>query len=161
MSSASALRVKSLQNKQKLSRKDAKAQRYRKEKPSAGQSVYDLVFGRLCVFFASLRLCVRFFGGLRAHGRQAGFRPPCGFIRVMLKMAMIVLWGMMAFINPGDAAMAQEQKVSAHGFNKVRIEQEDRLAAPPEKADELWNFMHERFVKDTVALRQLDPLFTS
>jgi hypothetical protein len=41
-----ALRVKSLQKKQKLSRKAAKAQRFRKEK--------------LCVFFASLRLCVRF-----------------------------------------------------------------------------------------------------
>ncbi|MGH7493841.1 MAG: CYTH domain-containing protein [bacterium] len=76
-------------------------------------------------------------------------------------MAMIVLWGMVAFINPGDVAKAQEQKASAHGFNKVRIEQEDRLAAPIDKADELWNFMHDRFVKDTVALRQLDPLFTS
>ena len=54
----SALTIKSLQKKQKLSRKDAKAQRFRKERPSAGQTVYCLVFGRLCVFFASLRLCV-------------------------------------------------------------------------------------------------------
>jgi hypothetical protein len=42
----SPLKVQSLQKKQKLSRKDAEPQRYRKEK--------------LCGFFASSRLCVRF-----------------------------------------------------------------------------------------------------
>src|SRR5262245_45588596 len=60
-----------------------------------------------------------------------------------------------------ELAQGQEQKVNAHGFNKVRIEQEDRLAAPVDKAEELWNFMDEHFVKDTVALRKLDPLLTS
>jgi len=77
------------------------------------------------------------------------------------KVAAIIFFILWILIGPREAAQAQEQKVSAHGFNKVRIEQEDRLAAPVEKADELWNFMHEHFVKDTVAIRQLDPLFTS
>jgi len=56
----SPLKVQSLQKKQKPSRKDAEPQRYRKEKPSKGQTYYGLVFGRLCGTFAPSRLCVRF-----------------------------------------------------------------------------------------------------
>ena len=51
--------------------------------------------------------------------------------------------------------------MSASGFDNPRIEQEEKLFVPPDMADEVWNFLHQRYVVDTERLHQLDPLFTS
>lgn len=42
-----------------------------------------------------------------------------------------------------------------------RIEQEDKLYIPADKIDEVWDFLYNHYVKDTAALKELDPLFTS
>lgn len=46
-------------------------------------------------------------------------------------------------------------------YNKLRIEQEDKLLIPLDKAEEVWNFLHDRYVLDSEALKQLDPLLSS
>jgi hypothetical protein len=56
---------------------------------------------------------------------------------------------------------AEEEDYSAAGFSKQRIEQEDKLFVPRAEAEEVWAFLHERFVKDVDYLKSLDPLFTS
>lgn len=72
------------------------------------------------------------------------------------------------FIGIPAAVMAQdeeddeqESEFSARGFNVLRIEQEDKLTVPPGQAAAVWNFLHDYLVKDTTALKQLDPNFTS
>jgi len=50
---------------------------------------------------------------------------------------------------------------SAAGYNKLRIEQEDKLLVPLDKAEEVWEFLHERYVVDRESLKKLDSLFTS
>lgn len=48
---------------------------------------------------------------------------------------------------------------SAHGTNVVRVESEDKLWVPVDKADEVWAFMEQRFVKDIDYIKSLDPEF--
>lgn len=60
--------------------------------------------------------------------------------------------------SPGPA---EEDHTSSAGFNKQRIEQEDRLWVPLDKADQVWQFVEERLVKDAAHLKALDPLFES
>lgn len=66
--------------------------------------------------------------------------------------------------NSAFLVYAQEEETSefsAHGFNVLRIEQEDKLWVPLDKADEVWAFMEQRFVKDKEYLKSLDPEFDS
>lgn len=49
----------------------------------------------------------------------------------------------------------------AAGYNKLRIEQEDKLLIPLDKTDEVWRFLYERFIVDTESLKKLDASFTS
>jgi hypothetical protein len=56
---------------------------------------------------------------------------------------------------------AQEQEFSARGFNTLRIEQEDKISVPSDKAEEVWNFLYAHFIVDTTALKALDPRLTA
>jgi hypothetical protein len=53
----------------------------------------------------------------------------------------------------------QTSEFTAHGFNVLRIESEDKLWVPLDKADEVWAFMEQRFVNDKEYLKSLDPEF--
>ena len=70
---------------------------------------------------------------------------------------LIVLATLLAFpVYPG---FAEEEDMSAAGFDSERIEQEDKLWVPVEKADQVWQFLENRFVKDTAYIKGLDPRF--
>ncbi|MFN7970796.1 MAG: CYTH domain-containing protein [Acidobacteriota bacterium] len=55
----------------------------------------------------------------------------------------------------------QTSEFTAAGFDKLRIEREDKLQVPLEKADDVWAFLEDRYVKDVASLRLMDPEFTS
>jgi hypothetical protein len=81
-------RFKQDKQKAKLSRKDAKARRFRKENLSKGYAYFWLGFKRLCVFFASLRLCVRFFFLDSARSDQPSSLSYQLFFKIKVVMAM-------------------------------------------------------------------------
>ena len=58
-------------------------------------------------------------------------------------------------------AQSQEDETDAHGYDTVRIEQEDKLLVPLELADEVWAFLKQRLVEDTAFVTSLDPSFTA
>lgn len=55
----------------------------------------------------------------------------------------------------------ETSEFSAHGFNVLRVEQEDKLWVPVDKADEVWAFMEKRFVTDQAYIKSIDPEFDS
>jgi hypothetical protein len=59
------------------------------------------------------------------------------------------------------SAQEETSEFSAHGFNVLRIEQEDKLWVPLDKAGEVWAFMENKFVKDKEYLKSIDPEFDS
>ncbi len=56
---------------------------------------------------------------------------------------------------------ADEEDFSAAGYNRLRVEQETKLLVPSDRAEEVWKFLHGRYVMDSAALKELDPLFAS
>ena len=56
---------------------------------------------------------------------------------------------------------SQEDETDAHGYDKLRIEQEDKLFVPLEIADEVWKWLEHRYVEDPEYLKGLDPRFTA
>ena len=58
-------------------------------------------------------------------------------------------------------SMAEEEDMSAAGFDNQRIEQEEKLYVPLDKAEEVWNFLYQQYVVDVSHLRSLDSLLTS
>lgn len=67
------------------------------------------------------------------------------------------------FFSNNTFAQEEEEtsELSAHGFHVLRVEQEDKLWVPLDKADEVWAFMENRFVKDKEYLKSIDPEFDS
>jgi CYTH domain-containing protein len=63
--------------------------------------------------------------------------------------------------NPSLAPQSQEDETDAHGYDKVRIEQEDKLFVPADLVDEVWAFLQQRFVEDQAHVLELDPRFSS
>jgi hypothetical protein len=59
------------------------------------------------------------------------------------------------------SVQAEEEDFSADGYNSQRIEQEDKLFVPLDKAEEVWNYLEQTYVKDQEGLKKIDPLFTS
>ena len=59
------------------------------------------------------------------------------------------------------ARQSQEDEVDAHGYDKVRIEQEDKLLVPQERIEEVWEYLRQRLHEDKAFLASLDPKFTS
>ncbi|MGH7540525.1 MAG: CYTH domain-containing protein [Gemmatimonadota bacterium] len=64
----------------------------------------------------------------------------------------------------GPAALTAQNtadEIDASGTNVLRIEKEDKLLVPLERAEEVWEFLHGWLVEDVEALRSLDPALTS
>jgi hypothetical protein len=58
-------------------------------------------------------------------------------------------------------AYCEEEDLSASGYNKQRIEMEDKLFVPMEKADAVWAYLENKYVKDQDYLRSIDPALSS
>ena len=67
----------------------------------------------------------------------------------------------LTLLGTGSAARAEEEDMSAAGFDNMRIEQEEKLFVPVEIADEVLGFLKQRYVEDKARLAELDPLFSS
>src|SRR5262245_5291814 len=57
----------------------------------------------------------------------------------------------------GFPSLAEEEDMSAHGFDNMRIEQEEKLFVPPEIQDEVLAFLKHRYVDDKTRLAELAP----
>jgi len=60
-------------------------------------------------------------------------------------------------LGPLAPAQTPEDEFDAHGFDTVRVEQEDKLLVPFELRDEVWAYLKQRFVDDQEFVRSLDP----
>ena len=72
----------------------------------------------------------------------------------------LVTIGLLSLIAP-LAAQSQEDETDAHGYDKMRIEQEDKLLVPEARKDEVWEYIRTRLTEDKEFLLSLDPKFTS
>ncbi len=54
---------------------------------------------------------------------------------------------------------AEEADISTGGSNNMRIEEEDKLFVPLEKADEVWKYLYDKYVVNKEEIKKLDPLF--
>ena len=82
----------------------------------------------------------------------------------LIKMHRIIfIFSLLLFLVLSTILVAngEEEDTSATGYNNLRIEQEDKLLLPLDKADEVWKFLYERYIVDIEALKKLDSLFTS
>jgi hypothetical protein len=59
----------------------------------------------------------------------------------------------------GPASRAEEEDMSAAGFDNMRIEQEEKLFVPMEIQEEVLAWIKHRYVEDKTRLAELDPLF--
>jgi len=59
------------------------------------------------------------------------------------------------------ASLAEEEDLSASGFDNMRIEQEEKLLVPLDLADEVLAYLKQRYVEDRAHLATLDPLFST
>jgi hypothetical protein len=55
----------------------------------------------------------------------------------------------------------EDNEFSAAGYNKIRVEQEDKLTIPLDKAKEVWAYMEERYVKNKDFARSQDTAFAT
>lgn len=76
------------------------------------------------------------------------------------RLSLILSFTLIFAATPSVPA-EDEGKPSASGYNVLRIEQEDRYAVPEGKANEVWNFLEETFVKDQAGLKAINPDFSS
>ena len=79
----------------------------------------------------------------------------------MLRSQRLVLPTLLALVCAVPASRAEEDDVSASGFDNMRIEQEEKLLVPMEIADEVLAFLKRRYVEDKAHLAELDPRFGS
>jgi len=82
---------------------------------------------------------------------SAHLRPAAWFASILLSGAL-----------PSTVlAQSQEDETDAHGYDKVRIEQEDKLLVPPDMIDEVWTYLRGHLVDDKAFVGSLDPKFSS
>ncbi len=79
----------------------------------------------------------------------------------MLRSRRLLLLALPALVCVVSASRAEEDDVSASGFDNMRIEQEEKLLVPLEIADEVLAFLEQRYVTDKARLAELDPHFAS
>lgn len=86
-------------------------------------------------------------------------------MKPFLRIALVFLSILFTMIGKQAIVIAQvgeeTSEFSAHGFDVLRVEQEDKLTVPSARAEEVWDFLRTWLVEDTTALKQIDPLFTS
>src|SRR5262245_24471943 len=63
--------------------------------------------------------------------------------------------------RPALFPQSQEDETDAPGYDKLRIEQEDKLLVPLDMAPEVWKWLHHRYVDDKTYLAELDSRFTA
>jgi hypothetical protein len=56
---------------------------------------------------------------------------------------------------------ADEEFSSAGGYDTLRIEQEDKISVPPDKAAEVWEYMEATYIRDQSALKRWGSGFSS
>ncbi|MDD5634665.1 MAG: CYTH domain-containing protein, partial [Candidatus Omnitrophica bacterium] len=78
-----------------------------------------------------------------------------------MKKIFILSVGVILFSVFYVQAQAEEEDLSASGFNKQRIEVEEKLIVPFEKYDEAWAFLKKHYVDEKKNIIKLDPAFTS
>src|SRR5262245_24444962 len=76
---------------------------------------------------------------------------------VIMSSFLLVLASVLGLAAP----QSQEDETDAHGFDKVRIEQEDKLLVPKGRVEEVWEYLRQRLCEDKAFLASLDPGFTS
>lgn len=59
------------------------------------------------------------------------------------------------------APQSQEDETDAHGYDKVRVEQEDKLLVPHERIEEVWEYIRQHLHEDKTFLASLGPEFSS
>jgi hypothetical protein len=73
----------------------------------------------------------------------------------VLAFLLVVAAGM-----PARAAFpCQEDEFDAHGVDRVRIEQEDKLFVPMDEVEQVWDYLRQRLTEDKEFLASLDPAF--
>jgi len=80
---------------------------------------------------------------------------------MFVEQKKIIILLFIIFSIPSIFVCAEEEDFSASGYNKQRIEQEDKLLVPIDKVDEVWAFLKDRYVDDKEYLQKIDSLFTS
>jgi len=82
---------------------------------------------------------------------------------VIKQYNLICMLFLLLFLTVINIQIANGEKADDNvaGYNKLRIEQEDKLLVPLDKTDEVWKFLYERFIVDTESLKKLDASFTS
>jgi len=80
--------------------------------------------------------------------------------------AAIAVWCLCSFLPtrpcpPALPPQSQEDEVDAHGYDKMRIEQEDKLLVPRERVEEVWTYLRQHLVEDKEFILSLDPKLTS
>lgn len=74
----------------------------------------------------------------------------------------IAISAILALLAPTFASAAvPAPAASAHGFDVARIESDTTLAIPTGMAQDVWNFIQDRFVNDQAHLQSYDPKLTS
>lgn len=76
------------------------------------------------------------------------------------RIVAVLLAALAASFSSGGSGLAA-QASDASGTDVLRIEQEDKLLVPLERAEEVWEFLRGWLVEDVDALRSLDPELTS
>lgn len=94
---------------------------------------------------------------------SSAVRKPMTLARALVA-TLLVLGATLAFRSNGWAAPLQDNdggddEFSAHGYDTLRIEEEDKLWVPLEIEDQVWEFLNQRFIADADYLHSLDPDF--
>ena len=89
---------------------------------------------------------------------------------VFIASSCALPWMVSAESNPQETKVVEPRsgdgadetgEFGAHGFNIVRVEQEDKITVPADKADEVWEFLSNYLQNGSESLKKLDPNFTS
>lgn len=76
------------------------------------------------------------------------------------KISQLLLLGLIIFMP--IVGLAQQETVNnAGGYNAPRIEEEEKLSFPGDKAGEVWDFLVNHFVNDQKYLTSIDPLLSA
>ncbi len=54
-----------------------------------------------------------------------------------------------------------DDEFSAHGFNVLRVESEDKIVVPAAQADAVWKYLIEKYVTNIETLKEIDPTLTA